>query len=201
MLRQQLAVPSATRDEFDCGLLEEIAKRDRRSVDAFSSLYDRHASYVYGVSLRFLRNREEAEDVLQEVFEKLWQREIRFQPGAARFTTWLFTVTRNRCLDRLKNSSRKPPHAPLPNYLSELSEADADPETDIYIVERATRIRGAVQQLPEDQRSALELCAFQGLTHIEAAEALSIPLGTLKSRVRLAMLKLSDALDDLREEK
>jgi len=197
-LRQPLVAPPAPSNEVDCGLLALIAKRDRRSVDAFSTLYDHHASYVYGISLRFLRSREEAEDVLQEVFEKLWEREIRFKPGGARFTTWLFTVTRNRCLDRLKSSARKLSLTPLPNYLSELS--DQDPEADAYTIECTVRIRRAVTQLPVEQRRALELCAFQGLTHTQAAEVLGVPLGTLKSRVRFAMLKLAEALDDLRDE-
>jgi len=195
-LRQPLVAPPASSDELDCRLLAKIAKRDRESVGAFSTLYDLHASYVYGISLRFLRSPEEAEDVLQEVFEKLWEREIRFQPGGARFTTWLFTVTRNRCLDRLKSSARKPSHTPLPDYLSELS--DDDPEADVHTVECTARIRRAVKELPMEQRRAIEMCAFQGMTHIQAADALDIPLGTLKSRVRFAMLKLAEALDDLR---
>lgn len=179
---QQPAPPS------DEDLITAASVHDENGVQAFGLLYDRHGSFVYGIARRFLRDPREAEDLLQDIFVKLWERQIRFKPGKARFTTWLYTVTRNRCLDKLKVSSRRGPILPLPD----LSAAQGDdPESDSYASECCRRVCAAIAELPESQRKALSACAFQGLTHEAAAAALGIPLGTLKSRVKAAMSKIA----------
>jgi len=184
--RTALKEPAPPSDEE---LVALAAVRDASGAQAFSALYDRHASFVYGISKRFLRDSEEAEDLLQEIFAKLWERKIRFQPGRARFTTWLFTVTRNRCIDMMKSSARKATHVPLPD--DALSFAEDGPESDTYGSECCRRVRAVIAELPEHQKRALAVCAFQGLTHNEAAKVLQIPLGTLKSRVKAAMSKIA----------
>jgi len=173
---------------------ELLALIERGDVDAFDILYDRHAAYINGVCYQFLRSREEAEEVLQEVFLELWDGRLRYRPGLAALTTWLFRVVKNRCLDRLKSSARRLPHGPLSE---DLVEPDgADPEVDAQVSEQRARVRRALDELSLEQREAIEVCFFRSRTYREAAEMLRIPLGTLKGRIRLAMAKLATMLVD-----
>ncbi len=181
-----LAASSAMSDEELC------IRVSRGDVEAFDLLYDRHAAHVNGVCYQFLRSREESEEVLQEIFLALWEGKIRYQSERARLSTWLFCVAKNRCLDRLKASSRRRPHGPIPQ---ELISPDCDnPETDAQASEERSQVHRALAELPPEQRQAIEFCFFRSPNYREAAEALRIPCGTLKSRVRSAMRRLAETL-------
>lgn len=176
----------------DRELLERIRARD---VDAFDALWDRHAPYVNGVCFSFLRSKEESEEVLQEIFLAIWDGRLGYQPDKSSLTSWLFFIAKSRCLDRLKLSHRRLPHGPIPDDL--MGRDDSDPELEASASERRKVLRSALDKLPQEQREAVMSCFFRSPTYREAAQELGIPLGTLKSRIRLAMKKLAAALADL----
>lgn len=180
-------MPSAVSDE------ELMSRVERGDVDAFDMLYDRHAAYVNGVCFFFLRSVEESEDVLQEIFVRLWQGGVRYDVRRGRLRTWLYSIAKNRCLDRLKGDARRTTKIPL---LEDAGEStSAGPEAEIQAVEDRRKVVSALADLPPLQREAIEQCFFRSPTYREAAASLGIPEGTLKSRVRLAMNKLAAKLD------
>lgn len=182
-----------TSEPSDGTLLTDIG---RGNLDAFATLYDRHAGYVLALSIRVLRERQDAEDVVQEVFWQLWTGQSRYDPVRGRFTTWLFTVARNRSIDRLRRRGRagQGDGDALPE-----ASMDNDPEIDASQAERRRMVSDALEQLSTNQRQAVELCFFQGLSHREASDRLQSPLGTVKSRIRSALMTLERLLEPLKE--
>lgn len=171
-----------------------LRERDMASLEA---LYARYGSYVYALALRMLGRSEEAEEVVQDVFWQLWKNENEYDPARAAFRTWLFAITRSRCLDRLRRhrtrfASELPPG-------SGLGSAAPDPEQEAILAERQKHVVAAFQALPEPQRRVLEMGFFSGLTHREIAERLGEPLGTVKSRIKMGMDKLKDSLRSFEE--
>ena len=166
----------------------ELARRvAARNQAAFLALYDRYAGRVYGLCLRMLQDSAAAEEVSQETFLKLWARAGQFDPSRGALVSWLLTIARRTALDRFRREARRPRLQPddsddrlhqIPDPSSESEEA------------RWGSLRLALQELPEDQRSAIELAYYQGLSHREIAEFLDIPLGTVKTRIRLGMQRL-----------
>jgi RNA polymerase sigma-70 factor (ECF subfamily) len=172
----------------DASLLSAIARdRDRR---AFEGLYDRHHRLVYGLACRMLGDVGEAEDVVQRVFLRAWERADTFDPSRGGAPAWLCVMTRSRCLDRLRQRGRRreqPMEQALLESLAHAAPGDADPAL-------GQALARALERLPSAQRAAVEAVYFKGLTQAEAAGALKLPLGTLKGRLRLAMDKLAQAL-------
>ncbi|MFA7248237.1 MAG: sigma-70 family RNA polymerase sigma factor [Dehalococcoidia bacterium] len=165
---------------------------------ALESLYDRYSTLVYSVSLRVLRDTHLAEDVVQEVFLRLWRQPSSYDPARGRFISWLMSVTRNRSLDELRRVTRR--------MRSEEAEDDDrgheiaavghldDPQVELTMAEVRTAVRAAMTRLPPAQRQVIELAYFEGLTHVEIAGRTGDPLGTVKTRVRLGMRKLRESL-------
>jgi RNA polymerase sigma-70 factor (ECF subfamily) len=151
---------------------------------ALGELYDRYAGLVNGLALRILREVAEAEDVVQEVFVQVWRQAERFDPSRGSPEAWLCTITRTRALDRLRRRVARREHSG--DVLPALSKA---PRT-----EEALSVRKALEGLSADQRHALELAYYEGLTHTEIAARLGEPLGTIKTRIRTAMIRLRDTL-------
>ncbi|MEX2208861.1 MAG: sigma-70 family RNA polymerase sigma factor [Myxococcota bacterium] len=181
----------------DGELLRRLSEREAHALEV---LYARYSSYVMGISLRMLASREEAEEVVQDVFWQLWKAELRYDPARGRFSTWLFSVARFRCLDRLRARERSLPRASLREL--ERSEAPDDQEAEVFLVERQKEVRALVASLPEEQRAAIELAFFRGLTHDEIAALTGEALGTVKSRIRRGLARLRSALpngDGVRE--
>jgi RNA polymerase sigma-70 factor (ECF subfamily) len=145
-----------------------------------------------GISLRMLASREEAEEVVQDVFWQLWKAELRYDPARGRFSTWLFSVARFRCLDRLRSRERTLPRASLREL--DLMEATDDQEAEVFLVEQQKEVRAVLASLPEEQRTAIELAFFRGLTHDEIALFTGEALGTVKSRIRRGLARLRGAL-------
>ena len=179
----------------DGDLWVRLRERDMASLEA---LYARYASYVYALALRILGRSEEAEEVVQDVFWQLWKTETAYEPARASFRTWLFTITRNRCLDRLRRH-RSRSDSEMPPRASGLGSAPSDPEQEAILAERQKHVVAAFQALPEPQRRVLEMGFFNGLTHREIAERLGEPLGTVKSRIKMGMDKLKDSLRSFEE--
>lgn len=168
--------------------MRQVAEQDRT---AFLRLYDRYASKVYGLALRMLRDRMNAEEVTQDAFLRLWTRAETFKPSRGRLLSWLLTVTRRLALDRFRLQSRRPPVVEAANPAEDwYVKVDPLSETEEA---RWASLRFAVLDLPEEQRTAIELAYYHGLSHRQIAEQLKIPLGTAKTRIRLGMDKLRQA--------
>ncbi len=180
---------------LDRDLMNRVRARD---PEALRALYDRHASLVHGLGLRVLRDATEAEDLVQDVFLHLWRRAEMFDGERGVFTGWLVSLARNRAIDRLR--ARRTRERKGDEFEAEQAApptaGPSDPDATTY----ANELRGAVVRalgtLPDQQRAALELAYFGGLSHSEIAERLDAPLGTVKTRVRQGMLRLRELLGE-----
>jgi RNA polymerase sigma-70 factor (ECF subfamily) len=154
--------------------------------EALGDLYDRYAGLVNALALRVLRDAAEAEDVVQEVFVQIWRQAGRFDPSRGSAEAWLCTMARTRALDRLRRRAarREEPGAEMPG----LGPVETPRNEEAYAV------RTALDGLSADQRRALELAYYEGLTQSEIAARLGEPLGTVKTRIRTAMIRLREAL-------
>ena len=179
--------------EDDEELLERLYAGD---VAALEGIYALHSGYVMGVALRVLRDPQEAEEVVQDVFWQLWKGQIRYDSRRGRLRTWLFTIARNRALDRLR---RRRPEADDPEIALAQAAAPDDPELDARSRERYRRLQAALGTLASEQRQAVELAFYGGLSHSEIASHTGEPLGTVKSRIKRGMARLRDALDNAEE--
>lgn len=176
--------PGADSVEQDSILLERVRRGDE---SAMAALYDRYSKIVFSVSLRVLRDAAAAEDVLQEIFMQVWRNPGSFLETKGSLGGWLAVVARNRSIDILRR--RRPT-----DHVEEVSLASpfnlAEEAERNALMERA---RGALGQLPSEQRKMLEMAFFDGLTHTEIAEVTGDPLGTVKTRIRSGLLTLRKA--------
>ena len=182
--------PADPEQAEDLHLLGRVAAGDR---DAFARLFDRHASVALGLLTRLLGERGSAEEVLQETFLQVWQQARRYQPRLARPRAWILMMARSRALDRLRaQGARERREAAVARWDSTASPpvATANLESE----ERRRAVAAALETLPAEQRQAIELAFFGGLTHTEIAARLAAPLGTVKSRILLGMNKLRQSL-------
>jgi RNA polymerase sigma-70 factor (ECF subfamily) len=173
----------------DLDLLQAIVRRDEH---ALASLYDRYRLILFGLTMRILNSREEAEDVLQEVFLQVWRRAADFDEQRGRPFTWLVTLARSRAIDRLRLLGARQRLAN--SAAEETSEEVSDASLDALKSEQRRIVRGALSELPEEQRQVLRLAYFDGLTQTEIATQLNAPLGTVKTRMRSGMIKLRQLL-------
>jgi len=181
----QQAIPLGAA-EADINVVQRLAAGDR---DAVAELYDRHAARVMGLALRIVRNSSDAEDVVQEVFSQAWRTAPNYQPARGTVAGWLLMMARTRAIDRLRSrqSRRDAVDGPELDGLP----ADVAPVSEQLIAsQQAARVREAMMTLPVEQRTALELAYFEGLTQTEIAERTQTPLGTVKTRIRTALTSL-----------
>ena len=167
-----------------------LVMRTRRGErEAFAVLYDRYSRLVYSVALRVVRNASTAEDILHDVFLQLWQAPERFDSSRGNLPAWMAVITRNRAIDRIRQQ-----------------RVTVDPEETVLYssvdlgseVERTTllgRVREILKTMPESQRRALELAFFEGKTHAEIATEMKEPLGTVKTRIRSALIAIRKAFE------
>ncbi|MDT7809378.1 MAG: polymerase sigma-70 factor, subfamily [Acidobacteriota bacterium] len=179
-------------DEFDAELLRAVARGDE---SAFAQVYDRYSPILLGLLLRILRSRPEAEDVLQEVCLQVWQQARSFDPARGRAFTWLVTLARSRAIDRLRAVDSRERAALRSAEDAPVEVAGAEWADDAAIRgERAEAVRGALAELPEEQQQVLVLAYLEGMSQSEIAAAKNQPLGTVKTRTRSGLKKLSEAL-------
>ena len=173
----------------DVDLLKAVARKEQL---ALAQIYDRYRQVLFGLLIRILKNREESEDVLQEVFIQVWRRAADFDETRGRPFTWLVTLTRSRAIDRLRSLAARDRVA-IAGARDE-SEQMSDAVSDAFRAEQRGLITSALAQLPEEQKSALLLAYYEGLTQSEIAKHLGAPLGTIKTRMRSGMIKLRELL-------
>jgi len=166
----------------DLELIRRIVGRDEGALE---QAYDRYATLVYSVSLRVLRDAAAAEEVMQDIFLRLWIVAARFDPARGSLPAWLAVSARNRSIDRLRRREPETDSDALANV-----RLSFDLEEQIYQGGLMERVRAALGRLPEVQRSLVELAFFEGLTHSELAVRTGQPLGTIKSRLRTAVASL-----------
>lgn len=165
-------------------LLRQVAAGD---AEALGEFYDLYAGLANGLALRILRNSTEAEDVVQEVFVQVWRQAPRYDSLRGSPEAWVCTMARTRALDRLRRLAAR---------REDPSEA-APPPRDLPKTDEALAVQRAMDSLSEDQRRALELAYYEGLTQSEIAHRLGQPLGTIKTRIRSAMIRLRETLEPL----
>lgn len=155
--------------------------------DALRLLYERYGGIVFGMTYRLLGDRQAAEECTQDVFVSVWRTANAYEPARARVSTWLLTIARNRAIDATRRRAARPvdPH-------EDVWSADESPDTADVVssADEAARVAAALAELPDAQREALSLAYFDGLSHSEIAERLSVPVGTVKGRIRLALERL-----------
>jgi RNA polymerase sigma-70 factor (ECF subfamily) len=184
----------AERAKTDAELMERVARDDR---EAFSELYDRFARPLYATALRIVNNATEAEDIVQDVFLALWERASDFDVRRGTAFAWAVTQTRNRAIDRVRTRTRRA------EIITQATEQDVglgpsgtgqDSVGKLLSKEHASVLRQALAALPPDQRQAVDLAFFSGMTQQEISTRLSEPIGTVKSRIRRGLFKLRDML-------
>jgi RNA polymerase sigma-70 factor, ECF subfamily len=183
----------------DAALIARMRSGDEQALGLF---FDRWQDVVRATALRIVGEPMEAEDVVEDVFWQVWRQADRFDVGRGGVATWLLTMTRSRALDRLRAIRRSRESTPLDDlehHGDAAIDLNSDPQADVELGERSRRIRAALLTLPDEQRESLELAYFEGLSQSEIAQRTSQPLGTVKTRMRLAMQKLREQVPDLRE--
>lgn len=176
--------------------MRRVAAGDR---DAFALVYDAHAAPAFGLALRLLGDQAVAEDVVQEAFLSAWRQAARFDPGRGSLRAWLLTIVHHRAVDQQRRQSRT---VPVSGDDAGLIQQPAASETfqEAMSSVTAASVRQALAGLPREQQQCLELAYFGGLPHGEIATRLGLPLGTVKGRIRLAMVKLRGVLADWQED-
>jgi len=179
----------------DAALMAQVAQAHST---ALGELYDRYGRMVFSLAFRITGSSETAEEVTQDVFVQVWRFAEHYDARQGKLTTWLSSVTRNRAIDILRQQNVRPEgHADsMDDDLFSLNDpaSDAAVEPSVELRLQQEQVRQALEQLPEEQRQVLALAYFMGMTQQEISEKLSQPLGTVKTRIRLGMIKLKDLL-------
>lgn len=176
-------------EETQIQLLRRVAGQDRQALAEF---YDHVAGVLFSIAVRIVGDPQEAEEIIQDVFVQIWEKAPMFDVVLGTPMNWAVSITRNRSIDRLRSRQRRA------RVIEELRQEIA-PEATVYAPaapdkEALSLVRAAVASLPSEQRQAIEMAFFNGLTQAEIAEKLGEPLGTVKARIRRGMLKLRDSL-------
>jgi RNA polymerase sigma-70 factor (ECF subfamily) len=178
---------------IDPKLMAQVVKGDHQ---AFSQLYDQSSSLLYTLALRILGDRDEAAELLQDIYLEVWKKVARYDVGRGTPMAWLVTLTRSRALDRLRTRASKAHTVVDSMDLSTPQVPDQSPGP--FEIQADLELRNAVSkalaELPEAQQQALELAYYEGLSHTEIAARLNQPVGTIKTRIKLGMNKLRTAL-------
>ena len=182
--------------ETDHDLMRAVSEGDAVS---FASLYDRYSPAVLALCIRILRSRADAEELLSDVFQEVWNRPERYDPARGNVLTYLITLARSRAIDRLRSRKRRDERFTSVDDGERVADEPADPggETPLesaVLAEQRGRIRQALSDLSPDQREAIELSFYSGLSHSEISRELGQPLGTIKSRIRNGLIQLQDSL-------
>jgi RNA polymerase sigma-70 factor (ECF subfamily) len=175
----------------DCVLIERIAKRD---AQALNELLNRYQHIVFSTALYLLKDAALAEDLALAVFTWVWDKAGEYQPERAKVSTWLLMITRNRAIDQLRRQTARKEDRQVSWSGLDIADDSSNPEAEVEERLQSDRLRGAIAGLPPEQSEILALAYFNGLTHQEIADRQGLPLGTVKTRIRLALQKLRESL-------
>jgi len=173
-------------------LVLRVAERDQLAMTA---LYDASYRIVFGLLLRILNEPSIAEEVLLDVYMQVWRQADSYDEGRGSPLAWMLTIARSRAIDRLRSSRQESSKRDLFDSLEDRARSDVDLEAAAEIAEMQAKVRAALSDLPIEQREVIELAYFNGLSHSEIALQLNQPLGTVKTRTRLGMMKLRTTLN------
>lgn len=179
----------------------EVERIVAGQAESLRRAYDLHAGRVLALALRIVRSRAEAEDVVQDTFLELWRRAREFDPARGELSAWIMSIARSRCIDRVRRAKVRTRLAQTAGEAAGFEtegRASEVPDETAVLSQRGQRVRALLSALPSEQRTALELAYFEGLTQAQIAEQTGTPLGTVKTRLRLALEKLSPQLEALR---
>jgi RNA polymerase sigma-70 factor (ECF subfamily) len=186
-------VNETTASDRDGELLRRIGIGDRA---AFAEFYDRNSRLMFSVASKILNDAGEAEDVLQETFVQIWEKARKFDPKLGKPSSWVAIMVRNKAIDRIRASQRRSRLAEESGAeFAIASEVNDTANEAIHGHDKAKLIQSAIVELPMEQRHAIELAYFSGLTQDEISKKLNEPLGTIKARIRRGLLKLRDQLE------
>jgi RNA polymerase sigma-70 factor (ECF subfamily) len=165
-----------------------------RNPESLASLYDETSRFLYGLALQILKDQADAEEVMMDVYQYLWNHSEVYDETRGNLWSWLAVVTRNRAIDRLRQSiGRRAREVPI-QVKHDPGETSEVPEQLSICQQERKLVRNAMDRLTKEQRQAIELAFFRGLTHVEVAERLGAPLGTIKTRIRVGLQKLREAM-------
>jgi RNA polymerase sigma-70 factor (ECF subfamily) len=182
-------------DELGAMADEELMVLVRRADPrAFALVYDRHSSAAFGLAYRMVGTRGLAEDVVQDAFLALWRGAARYDAARGSVRSWVLSIVHNRAIDALRRTLVHERRRASDEGLERTVPADERTETEVVRNDDARFVRAALDTLPPDQRRVVELAYFSGYTHTEIADAIDAPLGTVKGRMRLGLLKLRHEL-------
>lgn len=184
-------------DKSDLILFKKISSKD---ADALSELYDRHSKYLFTIIYFIIKDKPEAEDILQEVFIQIWEKIQFYEPSLGNPLAWMTRLTRNKAIDRLRSKSfkKRADESDIEKFF-DLSEdkSTSNPENISDRNRERAEITEALRSLNENQRELIEFAYFKGYSQTELAEHFKIPLGTVKTRIRAAMMQLRSKLKHL----
>ncbi|MFP5229207.1 MAG: sigma-70 family RNA polymerase sigma factor [Acidobacteriota bacterium] len=166
-------------------MLKRVHEKDQA---AMTTIFDRYAGMAYSVAFRVLKDQAQTEDVIQDLFFWLWQNPDSFSPGRGSLAAWLAVVVRNRAIDVLRK------RRPCDSVEEVVLPADTNVASDVELRATVERVRRVLRGLPPEQRNSVEMAFFEGLTHSEIAEQTGDPLGTVKTRIRSALMSVRKAL-------
>lgn len=192
----EAGLPASLIEASDAELIGRAAQGEARALEV---LYDRYSGVVFSFALRIVADRQLAEEILQEAFFRAWQQGGNFSSGRGTFITWLLSITHNLSIDEIRKRRRRPQKADSEEPEQVLASvpdtgSGADVEDEVWLGALRDTIGVALAELPPAQREAIEMAYFRGMTQREISEALGEPLGTIKTRMRLGLQKLKDAL-------
>ena len=170
-----------------------VARLKRGESAAIESLYDRYGRLAYGLAFRILDDRSAAEDVVQEAFVSVWRNAAGFDASRGGLRSWLLSIVRNRAIDRLRGSARIRTEVDLETAEPVAGVADVWQSVSLHLERK--QIREGFAELPDAQRRTLELAYFGGYTHVEIANQMQVPLGTVKGRMRIGLEKMRSFLE------
>jgi RNA polymerase sigma factor (sigma-70 family) len=186
----------SSNDLSDEALLNAIANG---AVWAMESLYQRYSRILYSLAYRLVADHQVAEDLLQDAFLAIWRRSTSYSPQTGAARSWLISILHHRAIDHLRRVRRRSTlqEAPLEEIALDETTAFPDVWEDVWRSVKSSQVRAALMKIPAEQRLVIELAYFQGWTHTEIAEGVQIPLGTVKARLRLGLMHLKHALEQV----
>lgn len=195
MTTDEIRWDGALSDAEDAELCSLAAAGDGRALEA---LYDRYSRIVMSFATRILPDSASAEELTQEVFFRAWKQAASYNAARGAYVTWLLSITHNMAIDELRKRQRRPQRADTEDpiaTMANITDGERSVEDLAWIATLRDEVKGALATLPETQRQPIELAYFRGLTQREVAAALDVPLGTIKTRMRLGMRKLRDQME------